>query len=211
MKNQLAKNILIVEDDFLVSKNIESILKAKGYNIVDIAPNGEKGISLTLHHRPDVVLMDINLPELDGLEATRQIQASCPTPVIILTGYESNDLIHKASEYGASAFLTKPPSGEEIDRTIIFAMARHLDLMKINRLNKELESEKAALQKALEENKILRGILPVCSCCNNVRTNENSWERIDSYIQNNTNALISHGICPDCKKKYYSNIFDNQS
>jgi AmiR/NasT family two-component response regulator len=193
--------ILIAEDEYLISEDIIRGLKARGYDNFIEASDGEDAYEKTCSLRPDVVLMDIKMPKLDGIEATWKIQEFCPTPIVIITAYDSGDLLTNAGAAGVSAFLTKPPQPVEIERAIVIALARHADIMEVRRLNKELEQ-------ALEEVKKLQGILPICSSCKKIRDDKNSWQQIEVYISNHSEAEFSHGICPDCAKKLYPEFYD---
>ncbi len=141
MKKLKKINVLIAEDDYLVSEEIVRILLKTGYKVIGTAANGEDAIKLTQKLKPDVVLMDVQMPKMDGLEATREIQRLCPTPVVMLTAFETNDLVEQASEAGAGAYLVKPPKAVEIERYITIAIARHKELLKSNKLNIELQKE----------------------------------------------------------------------
>ena len=141
MKKKNNIRVLIAEDDFLLKELISSMLKDSGYIVLDGVSNGRQAIEKTCSLKPDVVLMDIQMPKVDGLEATRKIQQSCSTPVVIMTAYDAHDIVDKASEAGASAYLVKPPASDEIERAITISMARHDDLMKSDRLNVELRKE----------------------------------------------------------------------
>ena len=141
MNNQKNIKVLIAEDDYLVSDDIRRILKKGGYEVIGTASDGNQAIELTCSLKPDVVLMDIKMPETDGLEATQKIQQSCPTPIVILSAHESVELVNQAGEMGASAYLVKPPQAAEMERAIIVALARHADLMKLRRSNDELQLE----------------------------------------------------------------------
>ncbi len=140
--------VLVAEDDFLIGEEIVRVLKKLGYDAVGTAANGRKAVEMTGALHPDVVLMDLKMPVLDGISATRQIQAACPTPVVILTAHESRDLVKEAGEAGALAYLTKPPREDEIGRAIAIAMARHEDFMALHRLNRDLNHQKEALHKS---------------------------------------------------------------
>jgi YesN/AraC family two-component response regulator len=198
--------ILIAEDDFLVSRAIERTLVRGGYEVVGQAANGEKAVEMTKSLRPDILLMDIQMPRMTGLEAAEVIQRECPTPVVILTAHESFDLLDKASQIGVSAYLTKPPKPQEIERALVIALARHGDLIELRRLNAELAAQKEALEKAMREIKILRGILPICVNCKKIRDDGGFWEQVEVYIRNHSEVQFSHGICPDCMKLLYPNI-----
>ncbi|KAF0187797.1 MAG: two component system response [Desulfobulbaceae bacterium] len=192
--------LVIAEDDFLVCEEIKRILRDSAYEVVGEAGNGKQAIRMVSELRPDVVLMDIKMPEMDGLEASRRITAECPTPIVIMTAYETADLLETASQAGVASFLTKPPQLADINRAIPIAMARHTDLMELRRVNRELQT-------ALDEIKTLRGILPMCSYCHKIRTEDDSWVDVATYIYKNTEADVSHGICPDCLKEQFPKVF----
>jgi AmiR/NasT family two-component response regulator len=192
--------LVVAEDDFLVCEEIKRILRGTTYEIAGEAGNGEQAIRLVAELHPDAVLMDIKMPEMDGLEASRRITETCPTPIVIMTAYETADLVETASKAGVAAFLTKPPVLAEIDRAITIALARHADLVELRRVNQELQT-------ALGEIKTLRGILPLCSFCKKIRTPEGIWENVDVYIHTHTEADISHGLCPDCLREHYPEIY----
>lgn len=151
MKEKNNIKVLIADDDYLIKELISSMLKGIGYKVLDAASNGKQAIEKTCSLKPDVVLMDIQMPKVNGLEATRKIQQSCSTPVVIMTAYDEHDLVDKASEAGASAYLVKPPVADEIERAITISMARHNDLMKSNRLNVELQKEISNRKRAEKE------------------------------------------------------------
>lgn len=203
MREQKPVRVLIAEDDFMVSKSITQVLNGVGYEQVGLASNGEEAVEMTRSLQPDVILMDIKMPKLDGLQAARQIQENSPTPIVILTAYDSQELVKEASKSGVGAFLIKPPDAFEIERAVTIAMARHNDLMELRRLNKELQIRKEELEKALAEIKTLRGILPICAHCKKIRDDKGYWNQIESYIRDHSEAEFSHGICPKCMKKLY--------
>ncbi len=96
-------SVLIAEDDFIVSEAIQKGLEDLGYTVVGKAPDGRQAVEMTQSLQPDVVLMDIKMPDMDGLEATLQIYQTCPTPVVILTAYDTSALVEQAGEVGAGA------------------------------------------------------------------------------------------------------------
>ena len=140
--------ILIAEDDFLVSEMIEGELIDAGYEIVGKAADGIRAVELTQSLKPDIVLMDIRMPEMTGLEATRQIMDCCPTPVIILTAYENIDMIENAGDAGVGAYLNKPLDAQELERAILIARARFNDI-------KELKEKNIQLEEAVQLNRTL--------------------------------------------------------
>jgi AmiR/NasT family two-component response regulator len=206
--------VLIVEDAPLVGKMIQGVLEDIGYTVVGKAIDGLQAIEMTESLRPDVVLMDIEMPNMDGIEATRQIHKFCPTPVVVLTAHEKPELVEGASAAGVGAYLLKPPDARAMERAIAIAMARFDDLMELRRLNAELQAGNEArerlileLQDALDQVKTLRGLLPICSSCKRVRDDEGYWHQLEVYIQEHSEAVFSHGLCPECAKKLYPEIF----
>jgi AmiR/NasT family two-component response regulator len=195
--------ILVVEDERLVRESIVIFLESMNYHVVGKADNGAECIKKAQKLNPDLIFMDIKMPQMDGIEAARQLQAMCEIPVILLTAFESEDLIRQASEAGVISYLMKPPMPQEIRRAVTIAMARHDDLMQVRQLNKALEERTQDLEKALAEIKVLRGILPICAHCKNIRNDEGYWEKVESYFEKHSDVLFTHGFCPDCQKKFY--------
>lgn len=132
--------VLIAEDDFMVRAMIAGLLHELGYIVAGEAVDGHETVKLAQTLRPDVILMDIKMPDMDGIQATQCINAACPTPVVILTAYDSTDLVDRASRAGAAAYLVKLPKAQELERAITIAMARFDDLTELRRLNTELDA-----------------------------------------------------------------------
>jgi two-component system, sensor histidine kinase and response regulator len=141
--------ILIAEDDFLLAQEIERTIRKMGYTCAGIASNGEMAVAMVPETNPDIILMDIKMPVMDGLEASRQIQEKYPTPVVALTAHESHDLVEEASKSGIGAYITKPLQPELIERAVTIAIARHKDLMESRALVKELEESKKMLSESI--------------------------------------------------------------
>jgi len=195
--------VLIAEDDYLASKTIEEAVESIGFTVVGEAVNGQEAVEMTEFLRPDVVLMDVNMPDMDGLEATRQIQEQCPTPVVVLTAYQTRELVDQAASAGVGAYLVKPPDAAQVQRAVTVAMARFADMMELRRLNAEL-------QEALGLVKKLSGLLPICANCKKIRDEEGNWQYLEKYIEEHSEAEFSHGICPDCGMQLYPQYFKNR-
>lgn len=202
MTSERPVRLLIAEDDYLVREELKRSLKKIACELVGEANNGEVALQMVQELKPDIVLMDIKMPKMDGLEAAALIQEKCPTPVIILTAYETQALVEKSSEAGVAAYLTKPPDASEIRRAITIALARHDDLMKIRKLVWELQESQA-------EVKTLRGILPICSYCKNIRNDEGYYERVETYLHKHSGVHFSHTICPSCLKNNFPEEYDD--
>jgi len=130
--------VLIAEDDALAVDLIRYELKKIGLTTIGEAYDGLEAIRLTRALQPDVVLMDIRMPLVDGLEAAARIQAECPTPVVLLTAYDDPAFVERASRVGVGAYLLKPPEAREIERAVIIATARFADQQRLRKLNADL-------------------------------------------------------------------------
>jgi AmiR/NasT family two-component response regulator len=203
MKSRKGIRVLIVEDDYLVSETIRGMLEEEGYAVVGEAADGREAIAMAQAVHPDVVLMDLGMPDMDGIQAARYLQDHCPIPVVALTAYETPEMVERASAAGVGAYLVKPPGAREVGRAITVAMARFDDLMELRRLNAEL-------QKALNEIKTLKGMIPICASCKKIRDDEGFWQDVAVYIQKHSEAEFTHGLCPDCAKKLYPAFYEDK-
>ncbi len=214
MSNQQDVRVLIAEDDYLNCEMIKGLLEEIWYTVIGEAADGLEAVEMTQSLQPDVVLMDIKMPDMDGLEATRLIFERCPTPVVVLTAYEAPELVEEASAVGVGAYLVKPPNAREMERAITIAIARFDDLMELRRLNAELQVGNEArerlileLQNALAQLKTLSGLLPICASCKKIRDDDGYWNQLEAYIQDHSEVVFSHGLCPECAKELYLEIF----
>ena len=187
--------VLVAEDESLVAELIEGLLTELEHTVVGRASDGRQAVKLVCELRPNAVLMDIHMPDMDGLEAARIIARDCPTPVVILTAYETPDMLERASAAGVGAYLTKPPRAREMDRALTIAAARFDDMMQLRRTNAEL-------REALRTVKALSGMLPICSSCKKIRDDKGHWRQVEEYISDHVEVEFSHSICPDCAHKF---------
>jgi response regulator NasT len=133
--------VLIVEDDPSARAMIRQTIELMdGYVPIGEVSDGLDAIHMTRTLQPDVILMDIKIPTLSGLEASRRISDLCPTPIVVISAFETSDLIQEATEAGVGAYLIKPISSKDMERAMAVAMARHEDLMRLRRLNHDLKA-----------------------------------------------------------------------
>jgi AmiR/NasT family two-component response regulator len=196
-------NVLIVDDDPMVIEMMVGRLDGTQYEVIGRAANGRQAVALVKELKPDVVLMDIEMPEMNGIEASRLITETCPTPIVILTAYQHQKIVEEAGEAGAGAYLTKPPLLIEIERAITIAIARFKDMQQLRSLNLALEESNSKLQTALDDVETLSGMLPICSSCKKIRDDKGYWNQLEIYIEKHSDVLFSHGICPDCADNIY--------
>ena len=138
--------VLIAEDNALVSEMVRQQLERLGHTVVGEANDGNTVVPLVQETHPDVVILDIEMPGLNGLEVAQQLQILCPKPVVILTAYETPELIHEATAAGVGAYLLKPPQPRDLDRAITIAIARFADLVALREMNTELQQLNAHLR-----------------------------------------------------------------
>ena len=139
--------VVVVEDEALIRMDVVSTLEEAGFEIVGQGADGEEAISLATELTPDLVVMDIKMPKLDGISAAEKI-AELKIPVVLLTAFSQTDLVSRASEAGAMAYVTKPFKPRDLLPAIQIALARHEELM-------SLESEIADLSDRLETRKMM--------------------------------------------------------
>ena len=103
---------VVVDDHRGVRLGFAAYLEADGFDVIGLAENGREAVALCREHEPDVVLMDVRMPEIDGIEATRQIKSTHPdTQVVLVSAYEAAGLVEAGKEAGAAAFVHKGISG----------------------------------------------------------------------------------------------------
>lgn len=192
---------LIAEDNFLVGEMIQGVAEDAGCIVVGRATDGRQAVEMTTKLRPDIILMDIKMPNLDGIEAAKIIQDRCPTPVVILTAYDTPEMLEEASVAGVGAFLAKPPKVRELSQAIVIARGRFGDLLSLRRANDLLQRRTKELEEALAKIKTLRGLIPICASCKKIRSDKGYWQRLEEYITEHSEADFTHGLCPECLKQ----------
>jgi sigma-B regulation protein RsbU (phosphoserine phosphatase) len=125
---QPTTRVLVCEDEGLTALRLRKVLTASGYEVVGEARDGEEAVRLAARLQPDVVLMDVSMPRLDGIEATRRIIENSPTAVIMLTAYSDRELVQRALAAGASGYLVKPVVEGQLQSAITVARARFMEL-----------------------------------------------------------------------------------
>jgi len=141
--------VLVAEDDPLIALGLVERLRSLGHEPIGPARDGEEAIALASTDPPDLYLFDIEMPNVDGLEAATQLAAAgLRRPVVVVTGVDDPDLIERSIASGVSAYLTKPVDSRELHAAIDLAAARHAEFQ-------ALESEVDRAQQALEDRKVV--------------------------------------------------------
>ena len=140
--------VVVAEDEALIRLDLVEMLKEAGYNVIGQAGDGQKAIELTEELTPDLVVMDIKMPKLDGISAAEKIAGARLAPVVILTAFSQKDLVEKARDAGAMAYLTKPFTINDLMPAIEVAVSRFSEL-------KQLDKEITDLQEQLKARKTI--------------------------------------------------------
>ncbi len=198
---QNAPEILIVDDMPDNVQIISLMLKTKGYKVRS-ALNGKLALQIVRDNPPDLILLDVNMPEMNGYEVCERLKAddkSKEIPVIFITGLtETADMV-KAFSIGAVDYIAKPFQLEEV-------CARVKTHLRLRRLQIELSTSVCELQKALTDIRTLRGIIPICANCKNIRDDAGAWQEVENYVREHAEVEFSHSLCPTCAQKLYPDI-----
>jgi AmiR/NasT family two-component response regulator len=135
--------ILLAEDEYLVLMGIKSYVEKMGHQVVGTASDGLKAVELAIEKKPDLVIMDINMPYLDGIDAIKKINETLFIPSIIVSGYHDEKLINRATEEGVLYYLLKPIDIEDLKIAINISLSKFEEIKK---LQDELKSTKNALE-----------------------------------------------------------------
>ena len=140
--------MLLAEDEALIRLDLKEMLEEEGFEIAGEAGDGETAVRLAHELKPDLVILDVKMPVLDGLSAAEQIVAARLAPVIILTAFSQRDLVERAREAGAMAYLVKPFQKKDLVPTIEMAVSRFQEIV-------ALEGEVSDLTGRLEARKLI--------------------------------------------------------
>jgi response regulator NasT len=149
------RRVVIAEDEALIRMDLAEMLAEEGYDVVGQAGDGEQAVSLAEELTPDLVILDVKMPRLDGIAAAERIAGKRIAPVVILTAFSQRDLVERARDAGAMAYLVKPFSRNDLVPAIEMAVSRFTELT-------ALEAEVADLADRLETRKAVdraKGIL----------------------------------------------------
>ncbi len=190
----------LIADDDLTSRNVLSaILKKQGWEVVTTVNGVEALAAMRQPDAPRLAILDWMMPEMDGVEVCRElsaIKADQPPYIILLTTRDRKEDIVAGLDAGANDYLTKPFCVAEL-RARLGVGQRVLEIQA------QLASTIAELREAANHIKTLRGIVPICAKCKQIRDDQGYWERVEVYVSRHSEAQFSHGLCPDCMKTMF--------
>lgn len=149
------KRVLIAEDEALIRLDLREMLQEEGFTVVGEAADGEQAVEMAVELNPDLVICDVKMPKMDGITAAAQIADKRIAPVVILTAFSQRDLIERARDAGAMAYLVKPFQKRDLLPAIEMATSRFAEI-------RQLESEVTDLRDRLEARKLIeraKGVL----------------------------------------------------
>jgi response regulator NasT len=195
MNNQDKKvRILVAEDETIIRLDLVEMLTETGYEVIAQAENGAVAVELAKQHKPDLAILDVKMPEMDGITAAEQIILLAP--VLMLTAFSQRELVERARDAGVMAYVVKPFSINDLVPAIEIAISRHKQM-------KSLESEVADIYERLETRKVIDRAKGILMKAMNLSEPESfSWIQktaMDRRISMKevANAIISPEAAPD--------------
>jgi len=140
------RRAVVAEDEALIRMDIVETLREGGYDVVGEGANGEEAVALAAEHKPDVVVMDVKMPVMDGITAAERIAKDRLAPVVLLTAFSQTELVERARDAGAMAYVVKPFTPADLLPAVEIASSRYAEI-------KELESEIADITERMETRK----------------------------------------------------------
>ena len=199
--------ILIVDDDPDLVFVSARIIKSAGYEVLTASTAGQC-MEIVKNNRPDLILLDVILPDGDGQTLCGQIKAdpALKNIFVVLISGTKTDSTEQADglEVGADGYIARPISNREL-------LARVNAMVRIIRAERERDRLIVQLEESLAKIKKLSGLLPICAGCKKIRDDKGYWNQIELYLREHSDAIMSHGICPECAEKYYPdfNVYDD--
>ena len=141
------RRVVVAEDESLIRMDVVETLRELGFDVVADVADGEQAVAAAIEHKPDLVVMDIKMPVMDGITAAEKISA-LKIPVVLLTAFSQKELVDRASEAGAMAYVVKPFSATDLLPAVEIAISRHQQFV-------ALESEIQDLQERFETRKLI--------------------------------------------------------
>lgn len=158
----MAARVVIAEDEAIIRLDLKEILEEEGYEVVGDTGRGDEAVALVREQRPDLAILDIKMPGLDGLAAAREITGERLCAVLILTAFSQRNLIEEARDAGAMSYLVKPFQKTELIPAIEVALGRFGEVRALEHENRTLGMEKASLEDQLDTRRLVdraKGIL----------------------------------------------------
>lgn len=201
------RRVVVAEDTLAMRVVMTRALTKDGYEVLQAEDGWQLQELLAQPDTPRLVITDWNMPGPSGVEICRELRARPGGEgfyVLIVTAYTEQDRLLEALEAGANDFLRKPFQVPEL-------IARARSGQRVLDLQAGLETRVAELEAALAEVRTLRGLIPICSHCHRIHTDDDTWQKLESYLESHSEAVLSHGLCEECLEKYYPDPGDSEA
>ena len=187
--------ILIADNESIIRMDLKELLEEAGHEVVGEAADGLKAVELTRKLKPDLVIMDIKMPEMDGIAAAKMISNEKLAPVLLLTAYSQKEIVEKAKDSGVLAYLVKPVKESNLFPAMEIALSRFKEYM-------EIEQELLDLRNSLETRKILDRANGLLLDAYNLSEQE-AFRRIQQYSMAKRKSIreVAEAIIDASKKK----------
>lgn len=189
--------ILLVDDKEANLVALETLLKDLDVTFIR-AFSGNEALSKLLEHEFALLLIDVQMPDMDGFE-TVSLLRNDPNykclPIIFISAIYSEDFYKiKGIEAGAVDFIAKPIIPEILKGKVSVFLT--------------LYNQRRELEEALDNIKVLSGLIPICANCKKIRDDSGFWNHLEAYIEEHSDASFSHGICPECAQVLYGGLYE---
>jgi DNA-binding response OmpR family regulator len=197
--------ILIAEDDVTSRNMLALVLRKGGHEVVPTVDGAAACAALLQPDAPKIAILDWMMPEMDGPEVVRRVRAietsQPPYLILLTTKAETTDII-AGLESGANDYLTKPFDPREL-RARVDVGRRLVDTQAI------LAAKVEELRQALDNIKTLRGLVPICAQCKQIRDDKGFWSQVETYVTRHSEATFSHSLCPTCITTLYPDLAED--
>jgi DNA-binding response OmpR family regulator len=191
--------VLIAEDSRSYRKILASNLHKCGYELIQCSDGDETWDELMKNDAPQLIILDWMMPGKSGVDICRDLRKLNDNSfryIILQTSCDNQSDIIEGLEAGADDYIIKPYNYTEFEHRVK-AGAR------IVKLELSLQKKINELQNALDNVKQLQGFLPICAWCKKIRDDKQYWHSLENYLEDHSDAVLSHGICPDCRKEHF--------
>jgi DNA-binding response OmpR family regulator len=190
--------VLIAEDEPISRRVLEATLERWGYQVIVTTDGAQAWDQLSQDDAPRLVVLDWMMPGLDGPEVCRRVRARPDGNtfyLLLLTAKAQVQDIVSGLSAGADDYVSKPFNRDELQ-------ARIKNGRRVIELQQQLRSNIDELEEALGQVKTLTGLLPICTYCKKIREGDSYWQAVEEYLAQHSQALFSHGVCPDCYERH---------
>jgi DNA-binding response OmpR family regulator len=198
--------VLLAEDEPVTRRLLQAQMTRFGFEVVPVNDGLEAWAVLQGADAPSLVVLDWNMPGLDGPDVCRRIRESVRvgyTYMLLVTARNAKSDVVQGLSAGADDFISKPVDPDELH-------ARLRTGERIVRLEQRLASQVKELKEAAEHVQELQGMIPICMHCKRIRNQSQIWEKVETYIEQRSDAKFSHALCSECLNEHYPDLDEDE-